>query len=229
MDWKVGLENPWNIQSLYELQFFNCPSCDFKNQSGQDFVDHAYNSHEECKEYLSNIRDDSLDGVICPWESIEEEIKAEEFYDEHDLGNIEIDESVQDEVEETKILCELCDTYFSSQTSLEKHQDSTHISIIITDDKNISNEPIEPKKSLKSVKYEDKLKNDPSLEEDYSKEFKIHCQPCDLYFSSHASLKEHQNSTHISISIPKNSGKNEAIQKLKSVTNKCLEAAEEPT
>ena len=235
MDQKVDLINPWNIQSLYELQFFNCPSCNFKNQSGQDFVDHAYNSHEECQEFLSNIKDDSLDGVICPWESIEKEIKAEEFYDKHDLGNTEIDESVQDEVEETKILCELCDTYFSNQTSLQKHQDSTHISITIIDDnlemhkhKNITNDPIEPKKTLKSIDYEDKPKIDPSQQKYESKESKIHCQPCDLYFSSHSSLKEHQDSTHISISISKHSNKDEVIQKLESVTKKCLEAAEEP-
>ena len=61
------MENPWNIQSLYELQYFNCPSCTFKNQSTQEIVNHAYELHPESIEYLMNISDESLTDVLLPW------------------------------------------------------------------------------------------------------------------------------------------------------------------
>ena len=41
------VENPWNIQSIYELQYFNCPNCIYKNQSKQDFINHAFENHPE--------------------------------------------------------------------------------------------------------------------------------------------------------------------------------------
>ena len=37
--------NPWNFHSLYDLLYFNCPSCAYKNNSKQEFVNHAYDRH----------------------------------------------------------------------------------------------------------------------------------------------------------------------------------------
>ena len=39
------MQNPWHIQSIYDLQYFNCPSCEFKNNSKQEFINHAYEIH----------------------------------------------------------------------------------------------------------------------------------------------------------------------------------------
>ena len=64
------MENPWNIQSLYEMQYYNCPSCEFKNQSKQMFVYHAFEFHPNYVHLWSNITDDSLKDVICPWEEL---------------------------------------------------------------------------------------------------------------------------------------------------------------
>ena len=61
-----GIENPWNIQSIYDLQYFNCPSCIFKNQSKQKFIDHAYEMHPDSIEHLYNIQDDSLTDITFP-------------------------------------------------------------------------------------------------------------------------------------------------------------------
>ena len=61
--------NPWNIGSLFDLQYFNCPSCDFKNGSKQTFVCHAFATHPESVEYLKNISDGSLNNILCPWNS----------------------------------------------------------------------------------------------------------------------------------------------------------------
>ena len=61
--------NIWKFESIYELQFFNCPACVYKNKSKQEFVDHACNIHPESATYLMNISD--IDDVICPRNEID--------------------------------------------------------------------------------------------------------------------------------------------------------------
>ena len=94
------MENPWNIQSLYELQYFNCPSCIFKNHSKQELVNHAYETHPECIEYLMNINDKSIIDLIFPWnepkteivESDHLKVKIETKYEDFDDYSNEITE-----------------------------------------------------------------------------------------------------------------------------------------
>ena len=63
------MANPWNIQSIYELQYFKCPVCVFKNHfSKQELINHAYAQHPESVDYLSKINDNSLVDVLCPWD-----------------------------------------------------------------------------------------------------------------------------------------------------------------
>ena len=77
----MEMANPWNIQSIYDLQYFNCPSCTFKNRSKQGIVNHAYQFHPESVNFLSNLSDNSLDDVMCPWKDHFIEIEdAGEFY-----------------------------------------------------------------------------------------------------------------------------------------------------
>ena len=82
------MDNPWNIQSFYELQYFNCPSCVFKNYSKQELVNHAYEFHPQCIEYLNKIEDNSLFDVICPWKNVSIEPKSN--CDEESLNDINI-------------------------------------------------------------------------------------------------------------------------------------------
>ena len=58
------MENPWNINSIYELQYFNCPSCIFKNSSKQEMVNHAYECHPESVNFLTQINDDSFSAQL---------------------------------------------------------------------------------------------------------------------------------------------------------------------
>ena len=58
------MENPWNIQSIYDLQYFNCPTCLYKNHLKQEFINHAYYFHPESIEHLTNINDNSLIDII---------------------------------------------------------------------------------------------------------------------------------------------------------------------
>ena len=72
----MSTDNPWNINSIYELQFYNCPSCVFKDISKQEIINHAYEVHPESIDYLYNINDNSLSDIVCPWNL--DEIKSEE-------------------------------------------------------------------------------------------------------------------------------------------------------
>ena len=83
------MENPWNIQSIYELQYFNCPSCVFKNHSKQELINHAYEFHPESVDYLMNIDDKSLIDIILPWDVTNKPIKIEENKEDSlDIGNL---------------------------------------------------------------------------------------------------------------------------------------------
>ena len=46
------IESSWNVDSLYEFQYFNCPKCAFKHISKQEFVHHTFNFHPESVEYF---------------------------------------------------------------------------------------------------------------------------------------------------------------------------------
>ena len=61
------IKNPWSIQSIYQLQYFNCPTCDFKIHSKQKFIDHVHETHPESIEHMEKIQDGSLDDINCPW------------------------------------------------------------------------------------------------------------------------------------------------------------------
>ena len=74
------MDNPWNIQSIYDLQYFNCPTCEYRNHSKQEFVNHAYDFHPKAIEYLANVNTESLIDIVCPWDA--KIIKKEEYDDE---------------------------------------------------------------------------------------------------------------------------------------------------
>ena len=75
---KMKEEDPWNVESLYDLQYFNCPSCAYKHNSKQEFVNHAYNIHPESSKSLSNIKDGSISDVTIPFI-----VKKEKLYEEN--------------------------------------------------------------------------------------------------------------------------------------------------
>ena len=83
------MDNPWNIQSIYDLHYFNCPSCSFKNHYKQELVNHACENHPECIDYLANISDNSLSDIIFP---TNQEIKTEdEFQGQEFIPEIKIE------------------------------------------------------------------------------------------------------------------------------------------
>ena len=104
-------ENLWAINSLYEFQYFLCPSCKFKHDVKQEFIYHAYECHPESIDYLKNITDGSLNNVLCPWDEsgITNEFTIEENKVKLELFEEEEDESgITDEftIEENKVKLE---------------------------------------------------------------------------------------------------------------------------
>ena len=41
-------ENPWQVDSIQDFAFLNCPECSFKTKTEEFFQDHAVSSHPMC-------------------------------------------------------------------------------------------------------------------------------------------------------------------------------------
>ena len=59
--------NPWEVKSIYEYYFFNCPTCIYKHSVKQDFFDHILQFHPQSSDHLRKISDGSLSDIITPW------------------------------------------------------------------------------------------------------------------------------------------------------------------
>ena len=127
----MDTENPWNVQSLYDLQFFNCPSqfCIYKNISEQEFLKHALHNHPESEPYLINFKDDVEIPLL--------ESKVDSDLDNNGLEIIKTEKIeskvfdktpvvILDHLLKTEIYCEQCDIYFCNQKSLQEHENSIH-------------------------------------------------------------------------------------------------------
>ena len=162
-------KNPWNISSLYDLQFFNCPTCVYKVNSKQQFVDHAFQSHVECINFLSKIEDGSLDGLDCPWNYFKEEEEDFDTSDPLKQQEQQTESFIQDNLN-GEFIINLKDETIEP---LELEKPSEH------------SEPVE---SSEPEAHE--------VQENSQEESKQYCQPCDLYFSHKSSLDRHHKSIH---------------------------------
>ena len=115
------LENPWEIKSIYELQYFNCPSCSYKIDSKQDFVCHAFDSHPDSVIYLRNIVDESLSDILCPWDSTE--YKGENF---DELTTYLNQDSIQNHHDASEEFQDIC--------NLTNNDDSNSVMVVLEED-----------------------------------------------------------------------------------------------
>ena len=148
--------NPWNILSIYQLQFFNCPCCSFRDNSKQNFFDHALQNHPESKPYFFNICDGSLDDV--DWLKEEEEIEEHEMKNEPFENEPIHNETIQNEVpsrivkskrdeaihnSHEKFKCNFCEQGFQSYSNLSIHMLEGHEEIYHSIPLTI-NDPLKP-------------------------------------------------------------------------------------
>ena len=100
----IADENPWNINSLYAFLVFDCPSCNFKNSSKQEFVNHVCEMHSEAIDSLKNIYDGSTSDIVWPWEETDFKFEATEGHvDENydislEMGNNEPKTEIKSEI-----------------------------------------------------------------------------------------------------------------------------------
>ena len=145
--------NSWHIQSLYELQFFNCLSCSYKTHSKQDIVNHVYDLHPEAIDALNNISDGSTENLNLPWRL--KEFKIEPFEnpspqedDQQQTSDQEIfDFTPKSQNDNPKDLykvhvelspikrnsyCFICDQYYCTKSVYENHMKNKHTGLSIT-------------------------------------------------------------------------------------------------
>ena len=49
--------NPWEVQSIYDFNFFCCPECIFQSKEEILFQEHALQTHEQSKTFFQNSND----------------------------------------------------------------------------------------------------------------------------------------------------------------------------
>ena len=173
-------ENPWDVESIYTMQYYVCPSCTYKHISKQNFICHAFDAHpEESVDYLKNIKDGSLSDILCPWDS------------NHYKNEIAIvDDDIKPELDVNEYLHEFEDEMDHKSYKIAEISKSPNVSIdfeIPAIEEDAKFESIDPLK----------LPKEELLKKKYEKTNKFHkCDSCDKSFSK-ADLKEHINTVHI--------------------------------
>ena len=76
---ELKTESPWDVKSILEFQYFNCPTCSDKYGLKQDFINHASKFHPESVDYLKKISDGSFSDIILPWSS--SDLESFDYYD----------------------------------------------------------------------------------------------------------------------------------------------------
>ena len=171
------MENPWNVESIYELQFFNCPSCIYKNYSKQEIINHAFEFHSESVEYLKKIKDKSLDDIALPWEFLTKEIKTEV-----ENGNFD-DESVAFYQKEEDNLNFMKAEDIKTEPEIELENSEAFVDEVIQNvECNLYDEDFFKRKSFKNPAQE--------------KARKFKCETCGKAFVSSWKLKEHIKCVH---------------------------------
>ena len=156
-------ESPWNVHSIYDLQYFNCPSCPYKNNIKQDFINHAYNFHPEADEYIRNINDGSLHDVEIPFD-IKHDVKSE-FENECAFPTNELEIKLEE--------CNEDEEDYPNSLQDDKDWVEEDIKEDVSDDKN----------------FQDELDDLPLSKSHQTKKYK--CNSCERSFTTSSGLKGH--------------------------------------
>ena len=172
------MQNPWHIKSIYDLQYFNCPSCVFKNNSKQEFINHAFEMHPKYLDFLHNIQDDSLKDIIFPnnVEKIKEELIPEKSSDDPLKLDIKSVETIKEEL--------ILENSHNDPLELETQEIATEI-----------NEPLVNKIDINTEDKDNDIDNAHEQIETVQ-DYKLECSICSLAFSEESLLKRHFDFMH---------------------------------
>ena len=190
--------NVWNVKSIYEFYFFNCPSCPYRNECKEDFVNHSYTSHPESVNYLKKISDGSLNDITYPWESFGEDNGQLESYEDELLENKnEIYESIDIKVEDP--LKDESEIKVESFNSYDNFQESNENSKMEADDTVVKNETTAHKCDTCGQSFGQKghLKRHMDIVHLKLKPHK--CEECGETFGRKEYLKAHMDTVHLKL------------------------------
>ena len=194
----LKIENPWTIQSIYDLQYFNCPTCEYKNHSKQEFINHTFESHPYVVGYLEDIKDGSLNDIVCPWNlNIKSEIidtkEEPEFYNddnepfETSSENIVVKDKVKKIRQKVKEHpCLKCNEIFPSRRKMREHILTNHAGDGLKDVRcNLCGKNFYDSSGLKI-----------HLANVHGAEKKFKCDRCDKTFAQRCHLRVHISTVH---------------------------------
>ena len=186
-------ENPWDIQSIYEFLYYNCPTCTYKNSSKQSFINHAFEIHSDSIGFLSKVVDNSLNDVVRPWETrnIKSEIE-DPFYITDSREFVEVNmESYDDGINDS----ENFENRIESNDTIKKEDNiSTEIIQELQDQDVNETKPYNCKKCDKSFIRKDSLNSHMKV---IHEGFKKHrCGQCEMTFGYYNELKKHAERDH---------------------------------
>ena len=85
--------NPWNVPTLSDFMFYNCPECVYKSKDDTDFQTHAVVNHPQAKNFFEKLEEnhelilENNHNNINPAEN-ELKIKTEDLYNEENDSKI---------------------------------------------------------------------------------------------------------------------------------------------
>ena len=143
----------WDVESLYEFQYFHCPACSYNHNSKQDFVCHTFDAHPESIDYFRKISDGSLSDILPPWGFNDEKSEIidndNDFINDNNVSKFEDEEGIPNDV------------YIKTENQIDIYSNDSH-----------------ELKKAENIKKELEHKQDKSDEEEYSVE-KIVDKHCD--------------------------------------------------
>ena len=177
----MAQKNPWNIGSLYEFFYFNCPSCPFRSKSNQEFVNHACNFHPEAGPYLQNIQDNSINDIHVPYHEFESKVsndrienKNEEAFtvDAIESDKVEVDDNmIKSELEEYALSFEKDDDFEENGDRFKQNEDKENKDFVENEEESFA-------------------KNDNVDNDDFK------CKICDKFYTTKTGLKYHLKKDH---------------------------------
>ena len=86
------MENPWNVTSLEDFRYYNCPECEDKYVAKEQSVCHATTVHAKAREALPGILQVENEIVISNVRSI---VEYESIEKVEPMSDVEIDENIE--------------------------------------------------------------------------------------------------------------------------------------
>ena len=179
--------NPWNVTSLEAFHFYNCPECDNKYSTSEQFVDHAMIVHEKAQATLPTILKNNL--VISNVHSIQD--KETEGCDDEDF---ELESSICIEKVEPMTDTELdenCDTSnLQPESDIERDINCVVLVKISKEEKTQADMKLKNRERIVKSEFQEKRK-------EYKRHKKYEMDPLTKRYKCNQCEKDYAQSCHL--------------------------------